>query len=163
MREPFNRYAAPGFTLIELLLALALLATLATVAYPLTVLMGKREKEVELQRSLRDIRLAIDTYKQASDDGKIEKSLTGSGYPPSLEALVDGAVDKTDLKGKRLFFMRRIPRDPMCDCADQSAAHTWQLRSYSSTADNPSEGEDVFDVSSHSTQEGLNGTPYNQW
>ena len=88
---------ANGFTLIELLLTLALLATLATVAYPLTALMGKRDRELDLQRSLREIRRAIDSYKEASDDGRIEKSVTDSGYPPSLKSLVEGVTDKTNL------------------------------------------------------------------
>lgn len=158
-----RHHFATGFTLIELLLTLALLATLATVAYPLTALMGKREREVELQRSLREIRRAIDTYKEASDDGCIEKSLTASGYPPTLQALVEGVTDKTDLKGKKLYFLRRIPRDPMCQCPDQAAADTWQLRSYASTGEDPSEGDDVFDIYSRSTRESLNGTPYSQW
>ena len=159
----FKRHTNKGFTLIELLMALALLATLSTVVYPLTVLMGIREKENELQRSLRDIRRAIDTYKEASDDGRIEKSLVSSGYPASLEVLVKGVADKTDLKVKIIFFLRRIPRDPMCECSEKTAAETWKVRSYTSTAENPSEGEDVFDVSSRSTRESLNGTAYNQW
>ncbi|MBN2975385.1 general secretion pathway protein GspG [Pseudomonas fluorescens] len=158
-----GHHCAKGFTLIELLLTLALLATLSTVAYPLTALMGKRERELDLQRSLREIRRAIDAYKEASDDGRIEKSLSDSGYPPSLQALVDGVTDRTDLKGKKLFFLRRIPRDPVCECPDRAPAQTWQLRSYRSTAQAPQEGEDVFDVSSRSTREGLNGTLYSQW
>lgn len=159
----FKWHANKGFTLIELLLALALLATLSTVAYPLTALMGMREKESELQRYLRDIRRAIDTYKEASDDGRVEKSPVSSGYPASLEILVKGVVDKTDLEGKKIFFLRRIPRDPMCECPDKTASQTWQVRSYASTAENPSEGEDVFDISSRNTGESLNGTAYNQW
>lgn len=159
---PSHHYAK-GFTLIELLLTLALLATLATVAYPLTALMGKRDRELELQRSLREIRRAIDSYKDASDDGRIQKSLTDSGYPPSLEALVEGVKDQTDSSGKKLFFLRRIPRDPLCECPELAPADTWQLRSYRSSADDPQEGDDVFDVSSRSTREGLNGTLYSQW
>ena len=158
-----SHHCAKGFTLIELLLTLALLATLSTVAYPLTALMGKRDRELDLQHSLREIRRAIDSYKEASDDGRIEKSIGDSGYPPTLQVLVDGVTDKTDLTGKKLFFLRRIPRDPLCECPELSPAQTWQLRSYKSTADNPQEGEDVFDVSSRSTQESLNGTLYSQW
>ena len=88
-----SHHCAKGFTLIELLLTLALLATLATVAYPLTALMGKRDRELDLQRSLREIRRAIDAYKDASDDGRIEKSISDSGYPPSLHVLVEGVTD----------------------------------------------------------------------
>ncbi|WP_411391363.1 prepilin-type N-terminal cleavage/methylation domain-containing protein [Pseudomonas sp. MPB23] len=158
-----SRHCAKGFTLIELLLTLALLATLATVAYPLTALMGKRDRELDLQRSLREIRRAIDSYKQAADDGRIEKSITDSGYPPTLRVLVEGVPDKTSLQGRKLYFLRRIPRDPLCECPDVAPENTWQLRSYKSTADNPQEGEDVFDVSSRSTRESLNGTLYSQW
>ena len=158
-----SHHCAKGFTLIELLLTLALLATLSTVAYPLTALMGKRDRELDLQRSLREIRRGIDAYKEASDDGRIEKSISDSGYPPSLQALVEGVTDKTDLKGKKLFFLRRIPRDTVCECPELLPAQTWQLRSYKSTADNPQEGEDVFDVSSRSTRESLNGTSYSKW
>jgi len=158
-----SHHCAKGFTLIEILLTLALLATLSTVAYPLTALMGKRDRELDLQRSLREIRRAIDAYKDASDDGRIEKPIGASGYPPSLQALVEGVTDKTDLTGKKLYFLRRIPRDPVCECPELVPANTWQLRSYKSTADNPQEGEDVFDVSSRSTRESLNGTLYSQW
>ncbi|EFQ60899.1 hypothetical protein PFWH6_5418 [Pseudomonas fluorescens WH6] len=107
-----SHHCAKGFTLIELLLTLALLATLSTVAYPLTALMGKRERELDLQRSLREIRRAIDAYKEASDDGRIEKSLSDSGYPPSLQALVDGVTDRTDLKGKNSFSCAAFPATP---------------------------------------------------
>ena len=158
-----SRHCAKGFTLIELLLTLALLATLATVAYPLTALMGKRDRELDLQRSLREIRRAIDSYKQAADDGRIEKSITDSGYPPTLRVLVEGVPDKTSLQGRKLYFLRRIPRDPLCECPDVAPENTWQLRSYKSTADNPQAGEDVFDVSSRNTRESLNGTLYSQW
>lgn len=97
-----SHHCAKGFTLIELLLTLALLATLATVAYPLTALMGKRDRELDLQRSLREIRRAIDSYKEAADDGRIEKSVSDSGYPPSLQVLVEGVTDRTNLKGNKL-------------------------------------------------------------
>ncbi|TFY90143.1 type II secretion system protein [Pseudomonas kairouanensis] len=162
-QDKTSHHCATGFTLIELLLTLALLATLATVAYPLTALMGKRDRELDLQRSLREIRRAIDLYKEASDDGRIEKSVTDSGYPPSLHVLVAGVTDKTNLQGNKLYFLRRIPRDPLCECPELAPEQTWQLRSYKSTADNPQEGEDVFDVSSRSTGESLNGTLYSQW
>ena len=160
---PPSHHCAKGFTLIELLLTLALLATLSTVAYPLTALMGKRDRELDLQRSLREIRRAIDSYKEAADDGRIQKSIGDSGYPPTLQTLVEGVTDQTDLKGKKLFFLRRIPRDPICECPELSPAQTWQLRSYQSSADNPQEGKDVFDVPSRSTRESLNGTLYSQW
>jgi general secretion pathway protein G len=158
-----RHHCAKGFTLIELLLTLALLATLSTVAYPLTAVMGQRDRELELQRSLREIRRAIDSYKEAADDKRIEQSISASGYPPNLQLLVQGVTDKSDIKGQKIFFLRRIPRDPVCECPELSPIDTWQLRSYRSSPDNPSEGEDVFDVSSRSQRESLNGTPYSQW
>jgi general secretion pathway protein G len=99
-----RHHCAKGFTLIELLLTLALLATLSTVAYPLTAMMGQRDRELELQRSLREIRRAIDSYKVAADDKRIEQSISASGYPPNLQALVQGVTDKSDIKGQKIFF-----------------------------------------------------------
>jgi len=157
-----RRPSAAGFTLIELLLTLALLATLATVAYPLTALVGKRERELDLQRSLREILRAIDAYKEATDDGRIDKGIT-NGYPPTLQSLVEGVVDRSDPGGRKIFFLRRIPRDPVCECPDLSAEATWRLRSYKSSAEDPADGEDVFDIRPSSQREGLNGIPYNQW
>jgi len=153
-----------GFTLIELLVSLSLVALLASVALPLTGLAAKREKELELSRSLRQIRQALDRYKDEVDAGKIKTTIGDSGYPPSLETLVDGVVDQTDLKGNRkIFFLRRIPRDPMCNCPERSAAETWTLRSYKSPPEQPEAGADVYDVLSGSTQEALNGTYYKDW
>lgn len=84
-------------------------------------------------RALREIREAIDAYKRASDDGVIEKPFNKSGYPPSLALLVEGAVDKKDAEGARIYFLRRIPVDPM-------SAEPWALRSYASPADAPGPG-----------------------
>ena len=115
-----SRHCAKGFTLIELLLTLALLATLATVAYPLTALMGKRDRELDLQRSLREIRRAIDSYKQAADDGRIEKSITDSGYPPTLRVLVEGVPDKTSLQGPNSISCAGFP------ATRSASALTWR-------------------------------------
>jgi general secretion pathway protein G len=147
---------AQGFTLIELLITVAILALLASVAMPLAEVQLQRSKEADLRRSLREIRTAIDAYKRAVDDGAIEKRIDRSGYPPSLAALVEGAVDKRDPKGGRLYFLRRVPRDPM-------TGEAWGLRSYASPPDAPREGQDVFDVFSRSEQAGLNGIPYKDW
>lgn len=145
-----------GFTLIELLITVAILALLASVAMPLAEVTVQRGKEADLRRSLREVREAIDAYKRASDDGAIEKAADKSGYPPSLMALVEGAVDKRDPKGGRIYFLRRVPADPM-------SAQEWALRSYASPHDSPQPGKDVFDVFSRSEQVGLNGIAYREW
>jgi general secretion pathway protein G len=145
-----------GFTLIELLITVAIMGLLASVALPLAEVTVQRGKEQDLRRSLREIREAIDAYKRASDDGVIEKSLDRSGYPPTLAMLVEGALDKRTPKGARIYFLRRIPVDPV-------SGEEWGLRSYASPADSPQPGQDVFDVYSRSTQAGLNGVPYRDW
>jgi general secretion pathway protein G len=145
-----------GFTLIELLITVAILGLLASVALPLAEVAVQRGKEQELRRSLRDIRDAIDAYKRASDDGAIEKSVGKSGYPPSLAALAEGAVDKRDPRGARIYFLRRVPADPV-------SGEPWGLRNYASPADSPQSGDDVFDVHSKSAHAGLNGVPYREW
>lgn len=152
-----------GFTLIELMVSLALLGALAVAVLPVSEMMMKRRQEQLLRQSLRDIRHAIDAYKHAADHGWIDKVMDESGYPPDLNVLVNGVADKRSLQGGSLYFLRRIPRDPMCDCPATDAAGTWQLRSYDSPPDAPQAGADVFDVSSRSTQEGLNGIAYDQW
>ena len=145
-----------GFTLIELVVTVAILGLLASVAAPLAEVTVQRGKEQELRRSLREIRDAIDAYKRAGDEGVIDKGLDKSGYPPSLAALVEGAVDRKDPKGGRIYFLRRIPPDPV-------SGEPWGLRSYASPADAPRNGDDVFDVHSKSAKLGLNGVPYKEW
>jgi len=145
-----------GFTLIELLITVAILGLLASAALPLAELTVQRGKERELRSSLREIRGAIDAYKRATDEGAIEKSLDKTGYPSTLSVLVEGAVDKRDPKGKRIFFLRRVPADPV-------SGEAWGLRSYASPADAPKDGDDVFDVYSKSDATGLNGVPYREW
>ncbi len=145
-----------GFTLIELLITVAILALLASVALPLAEVTVQRGKEQELRRALREIREGIDAYKRAADDGAIDKPVNKTGYPPSLAALVEGAADKRDPKGARIYFLRRVPADPLTH-------EPWALRSYVSPPDAPSSGEDVFDVHSKSDQTGLNGVAYKEW
>jgi general secretion pathway protein G len=152
-----------GFTLIELVITVAIVAVLASVALPLNELVVQRAKEQDLRRALRDVREAIDAYKQASDEGRIQKKVGESGYPRELAELVAGVEDQKDPKKRRIYFLRRLPRDPFAGDADTAPVETWGLRSYASPPDDPKEGEDVYDVFSRSQRSGLNGRPYREW
>ena len=152
-----------GFTIIELLVTLAILAALAMVAAPLVELAAQRQREDELRRALWSMRDAIDAYKKAGDEGRFDRPPGDSGYPPRLDTLVEGVIDKTNPNHARIYFLRRIPRDPMCDCPSRSDEQTWGRRSYASPPDAPSEGNDVYDVYSLSEASGLNGIAYRKW
>jgi general secretion pathway protein G len=155
--------AVRGFTLIELVITVAIVALLASVALPVTELAVQRTKEQELRRTLRQIREAIDAYKQASDEGRIRKSVGDSGYPKKLEDLAEGIDDQKSPKKDKIYFLRRVPRDPFSADPALSAVATWGKRSYASPPDDPKEGEDVFDVFSLVQGKGINGQPYREW
>jgi general secretion pathway protein G len=152
-----------GFSYIEVIFTIAIMALIATAAVPYVEVIVVRNKESQLRQNLREIRIAIDKYKKASDDGRIAKLLNETGYPRYLEELVDGVEDITDSKKAKIFFLRRIPRDPFFKDAAVPAAQTWALRSYDSSFEFPQPGKDIFDVYSSSHQKGLNGIPYNEW
>jgi general secretion pathway protein G len=156
-------FAARGFTLIELVITVAIVALLASVALPVSELTVQRTKEQELRRTLRQVREAIDAYKQASDEGRIKKSVGDSGYPKKLEELAEGVEDQKSPKKDKIYFLRRIPRDPFNADPTLSAAGTWGKRSYASPPDDPKEGDDVFDVFSVAQGKGINGQPYRDW
>jgi general secretion pathway protein G len=153
-----------GFTIIELVVTIAIVALLATAVIPSAQLIYQREREAELRDALRTIRNAIDAYKSASDTGSIKKEADKSGYPADLQVLVDGVDDVRSAKdGVKLYFLRRVPRDPFWPDPQAPAADTWGLRSYASAPDDPQPGDDVFDVYSRSSRTGLNGIPYHDW
>jgi general secretion pathway protein G len=148
---------ALGFTLIELLITVAIVAILASAARPLSELNVKRAKELELRRALREIRDGLDAYRQAAEDGRIERRVGDAGYPRRLEDLVEGVDDRRAANKQRIYFLRRIPRDPLTPDGQ------WGLRSYASPPDSPSPGDDVYDVYTQSTGVGINGKPYREW
>ena len=152
-----------GFTFIELVITVAILGVLAAAAMPMIELSLQRGKEQELRLALRQIREAIDAYKKAADEGKIARQADESGYPRRLEELSAGVEDIKDPGKRKIYFLRRLPADPMFEGRTEAAAETWGKRSYESSPDAPKEGRDVFDVYSLSKRKGLNGIAYDQW
>jgi general secretion pathway protein G len=147
-----------GFTLIELIMSIMIIAILTALAVPLARNSIQREKEVALRQDLREMREAIDKFKEASDRGYIQVKLGTEGYPESLDVLVDG-VQMTGAVDKKLKFLRRIPKDPMTNSMD------WGLRSYQDDPKNQSSwgGQNVFDVYTKSEGTALDGTKYKDW
>lgn len=152
-----------GFTLIELVITVAIVGLLATAAFPLAEMAARRTKEQDLRLALREIRDALDAYKIAFDQGRVLQEVGQTGYPPDLESLVNGIEDAKDPDAGRIYFLRRLPRDPFFPDPSAPAAATWGLRSYASPPEDPRPGEDVFDVYSLSPGTGLNGVPYREW
>ena len=145
-------------TLVELIVAFTILALLSTMALPLARYKIRREREHQLREALRDIRTAIDKYKDAADAQKLgPQKLDTDGYPESLEQLVEG-VKLAGQVDKKIRFLRRIPKDPMTNSTD------WGKRS---TRDDPTSqswgGQNVFDVYSKTTEKARDGTPYSEW
>jgi general secretion pathway protein G len=157
-----GRLSTKGFTLIELVVSLAILALITTMALPMGEVVIQRNKEQDLRKALRQIRDSIDAYKQFYDDGHVLKKVDATGYPPSLAALEEGVLDAKSPEEKKVYFLRRVPRDPFAP-EDIPAADTWGLRSYQSSPNSPQKGDDVFDVYSQSEGNGLNGVPYREW
>ena len=150
-----------GFTFVELLVVTALVGILAMVIMPLAKVAMQRQREIELRRALRELRTAIDHYKDAADQGKIPATSIRSGsegYPPDLETLVVGVRSGEGATEKRLKFLRRIPSDPI------TRSKEWGLRAYEDRPDSKSwGGQDVYDVYSKSDGVALDGTKYSDW
>lgn len=162
LTNPVSSRPPQGFSLIELMVVLAIMSTLALMAYPSLSLQAKREKEQELRLALREIRQGLDAYKQAAAAGSVQAS--PNGYPEQLSDLVTGMSDLRSPAEKKIYFLRRIPRDPFFrGPQDTPPEKTWGLRAYDSPPDRPTAGRDVFDVYSLSSERGLNGVPYQQW
>lgn len=161
MTSPATHPRQRGFTLVEMVVVVAIVGILAAAAHPVLALTQRRAKEIELRQALRSLREAIDAYKRAAEAGRIAVPADASGYPPTLEALVQGVPDLR-APAQRHYFLRRLPRDPFAD-ASLPAARSWALRSYDSPPDSPSPGRDVFDVQSQSEHVALDGTPVRQW
>lgn len=146
-----------GFTLIELIATVTIIAIIVGLAIPLARNSIKREREQELHDALREMRTAIDKYKDASDLGKIEVPTDTEGYPQTLDALVDG-VQLIGQAGKNIKFLRKVPIDPMTNSTD------WGMRSYQDESNSQSwGGQNVFEVYSKSDGIAFDGTRYKDW
>lgn len=159
----FLRFRHAGFSLVELLVSVAIIGVLASVAMPVVELTQKRQKEAELRTALRDIRRAIDDYKDAANKKRIKVESDASGYPPTLADLVNGTPDLASKNGAMLYFLRRVPRDPFNSDPSVPAIDSWGKRSFASPASKPMPGADVYDVYSKAEGIGLNGIAYREW
>ena len=150
-----------GYTFIELVIVTTILLILASAVMPLAQVTSQRQREASLRRELREMRTAIDRFKDAVDQGLIAASELepgNEGYPPSLETLVEGIPAANDASGRKLKFLRRVPIDPMTSSTD------WGLRAYQDEPDsNTWGGRNVFDVYTKSGGTGLDGTKYRDW
>ena len=159
-RVPWRR-GDDGYSFVELLVVSAILIILASAVAPLTTVTMQRQREVELRRSLREMRTAIDRYKDAVDLGVIGGTTVeagNAGYPPDLETLVNGVEVLNDEEDRKMKFLRRIPVDPF------TRSREWGLRSYQDDSDSSRwGGENVYDVYSRSNAIALDGSRYTEW
>jgi general secretion pathway protein G len=153
--------SSPGFTFVELLVATSVMIVLASAALPLARVSMKRQREAELRRVLREVRTAIDQFKDWADAGRIavtDLQFGAENYPPSLQVLVDGVTLANDATGTRKKFLRRIPVDPLTGSTD------WALRSYNDLPNSRSwGGQNVFDLRTKHEGTALDGTKYRDW
>ena len=153
--------SSDGFSFVEIIVVTAIMAVLASAALPIARVSMRRQKEADCRRELRNIRTAIDQFKDWADTGRLAQSEVQFGnenYPSSLEQLVDGALIANDATGRKKKFLRRIPVDPLTGSAD------WGKRSYQDANDaRVWGGQNVFDVYTKAEGKGLNGTKYRDW
>jgi general secretion pathway protein G len=153
--------SSAGYSFIELLIVVSILFVLASAAMPLAQVASQRQKEIELRRDLREMRTAIDKFKDAVDQGLIpstEVTPGSEGYPEKLEILVEGVNAAGDASGRKLKFLRRIPIDPF------TGKNEWGMRAYQDKPDtNTWGGQNVFDVYSKAEGTALDGTKYRDW
>jgi general secretion pathway protein G len=153
--------AQRGFTFIELVIVTAILMILASTIMPMAQVTAQRQREIELRRTLREMRTAIDKFKDAVDQGQIpqtELEPGNEGYPPDLDTLVDGVSAANDASGRKLKFLRKIPIDPMTKNTD------WGKRAYQDKPDSQSwGGKNVYDVYTTFQGTALDGTKYRDW
>jgi general secretion pathway protein G len=152
---------ADGYSFVELIIVTTIILILASAVQPLAKVAITRQKEAELRRVLREMRTAIDKFKDAADMQMIpatELKVGSEGYPNTLEMLVEGVSVANDATGRKLKFLRRIPMDPM------TGSNEWGMRSYQDKPDSTRwGGQNVFDVFSLSDATGLDGTKYKDW
>ncbi len=143
---------------MELIVAFTIMTLLTALALPLARFKVRREKERELRYALTDIRKAIDKYKDACDGNKIPQKMGTDCYPETLEQLVEGVKMANDANGKKIKFLRRLPRDPFTRSTE------WGMRS---TQDDPTStgwgGQNIFDVYTKSMEKAPDGTLYSEW
>jgi general secretion pathway protein G len=159
MRHKARISSQAGMSLLELIVACSILLILSSMALPIAKFTVIRQREKELREDLRDMRRAIDKYKDLADQQKIRVELGSEGYPPDLDTLVKGvAVGGSGAAGKNMRFLRRVPKDPMTGRTE------WGLRSVQDDPDSTSwGGKNVFDVYSKSSGTALDGTKYSDW
>lgn len=154
-----RRSAQTGMTLLELIIACAILLILSSAALPVARFTVVRQREKELRLDLREMRNAIDRYKDLADRNMIRTELGSEGYPPDLQTLVKGVpIGGAGGAGKNIRFLRRVPVDPMTGNAE------WGLRAVQDDPDSTSwGGKNIFDVYSKSTGTAMDGTKYSDW
>lgn len=163
-QSQLNPRASTGYSIIELMVVLSIISVLAMIAMPAAEVQSQRQKERELKAALRDIRDALDQYKDAKLKGKLVTTESETLYPANIQELTKIAILKDD-KGNQMQvrFLRVIPRDPFYPDGSVPNWQTWGYRSFDSEASNPAPGRDVYDVYSKSAIKGLNGVPLRDW